>query len=487
MCSISAICPSGEVHELAGEDRAMKLVLLIPDGRGVRNFAFGPFLENALRRGTVDVLHVIPESSLAAYTSQLNGYVQWHPCIPYPDRPIPYMLRNCLAYAQMYWVDTLPMRRNRNRPVKGSWRTRAAIRLARLVGQAAASPRGIKLLDRIHISAVRHSPEVDHYVRLFREIEPAVLFCSNQRPATILPPVLAARSLGIPTASFIFSWDNLTTKGRIAAPFDHFLVWSQHMREELLRYYPDVSPQRVHIVGTPQFDIYHDSSLIWSREEFCTRVGADPRRPLICYSGGDTENAVADPFHVRVLLDLIRARRIQGEPQVILRPAPADGGQRYAALRREYSELIYAPPAWEITERGKWAALMPSASDVPMLANLTYHCALNVNFASTMTLDFGIRDKPVVNVAFDVTDPPHFKVPMWEYYQHFDHYRPVIKLGAARFARSADELAQHVNAYLANPTLDQEARRRFVELEVGIPIGQSSEKIIQVLEGIAAK
>ena len=44
--------------------------------------------------------------------------------------------------------------------------------------------------------------------------------------------MLAAKSLGIPTATFIFSWDNLSSKGRIAAPFDYYLVWSEHMGDE---------------------------------------------------------------------------------------------------------------------------------------------------------------------------------------------------------------------------------------------------------------
>ena len=95
----------------------------------------------------------------------------------------------------------------------------------------------------------RTRPEVDDYREIFNRIRPAVLFCSHQRPTTVLPAVLAARSLGIPTATFIFSWDNLSSKGRIAAPFDHYLVWSDHMRQELLQFYPHVPHENVHIVG----------------------------------------------------------------------------------------------------------------------------------------------------------------------------------------------------------------------------------------------
>ena len=76
----------------------------------------------------------------------------------------------------------------------------------------------------------------------------------------VLPAVLAAKSLGIPTATMVFSWDNLTSKGRVAAPFDHYMVWSDHMRDDLRRYHPDISLDRIHVVGSPQFDVYADAT-----------------------------------------------------------------------------------------------------------------------------------------------------------------------------------------------------------------------------------
>jgi hypothetical protein len=122
---------------------------------------------------------------------------------------------------------------------------------------------------------------------------------------------------------------------------------------------------------------------------------------------------------------------------------------------------------------------------VEFLANLTQHADLNINVASTMTLDFALRDRPVVNIAFDVSDPPPFGQPLWDYYYRFEHYRPVVELGAARFARSPFELADHVNAYLANPQLDRENRRRLVDLEIGVPVGEANGRIADVLESIA--
>jgi hypothetical protein len=464
----------------------MKLLLLIPDGVGVRNFVLGPFLGQAAAVSTVDVLHVLPEGLRARYAAAVTAPVGWRELKAYDDEPLSFLLRSSLAYAQMYWVDSYPMRWVRRQPVTGSRRTRAAVGLARLIGRAAAGPRRIRMLDRLHYAAAGQKKEVEHYRRLLAEMRPSVLFCSHQRPVNILPPVLAARSLGIPTATFIFSWDNLTSKGRIAAPFDHFLVWSDLMREELVRYYPEVSPDRVHVVGTPQFDPYADQQLLWSREEFFGRVGADPRRPLLCFSGGDVSTCPEDPEHVRVLMELIRAGRVRGDPQVLLRPMPVDVGTRYDEVRARFPELIYAKPQWVHPPGDHWATVTPLPEDLQFLVNLAHHADLNINRGSTMTLDFAIHDTPVVNVAFNVASPPPFDMPLWELYHQYEHYRPVIELGAARFSRTPDELADHINAYLADPTLDRDARRRFVELEVGVPVGQSSRRTVDVLTRIAS-
>jgi hypothetical protein len=150
----------------------------------------------------------------------------------------------------------------------------------------------------------------------------------------------------------------------------------------------------------------------------------------------------------------------------------------------EFPELIIAPPCWAKPVHNEWSMATPLPEDTQMLTNLTRYSDLNINVASTMTLDFAINDKPVVNIAWDVASPPPFGTPLWDHHYQFEHYRPVVEFGAARFARSPDELAQHVNTYLDNPNLDREGRRRFVELEVGDTVGRSGRRILEALEQI---
>jgi len=468
----------------------MNLLLAIPDGVGVRNFVLGGFLDALDTDDRVTVLHPIPDSLLPHYRSHAQasaGRIDWRPLVPYRERPLTVALRYSVSYAHTYWADTYAMRRIRDEPVNGSWRTQAIHTVARAVGRVAGSSTGIRTLCRGYDAVAERQPEVKQYLAFLRDLAPSVVFCSNQRAGAVVPLVIASRLLGIPTVTFVFSWDNLTSKGRVATPFDHYFVWSQLMQQELLRYCEDVVEERVHIVGTPQFDPYADDRLLWSREEFFARLGADPRLPLVCYTGGDSGTAPEDPQHLAILLGLVRNGSIARRPQVLLRPAPPDPGDRYDGVRRDYPELIYLPPAWCHTEPGSWLASMPYADDVRLLANLTYHADLNINMASTMTLDYALHDRPVVNVAFDVAQPPVLGTPVWDLYYQYEHYRPVVELGAARFARSPEELATHVNAYLTDPALDREGRRRLATLQVGRPVGQSAKVSLDALRTIAKR
>ena len=464
----------------------MRLALLVPDGVGARNFLLGAFPEAAEAAGPLAVLHGIPETLLPPFAAHLAGETTWRALTPSGEGRVVTALRNSLGYAHMYWANTQAMRRRLARPVAATTLARRALlETARAVGRVAASPSGIAVLDQCHRRLAGRDAVVGDYRRFFEQWAPDVLFCTHQRPAEIVAPVLAAQSMGIPTATFIFSWDNLTSKGRIAAPFDHYFTWSEHMRAELLRYYPDVDPARVHVVGTPQFELYARPELCSTRETFFHEIGADPLRPLICYSGGDAGTCPDDPGHLRVLLELIRSGAIAGGARVLLRPSPVDSGERFDAVRAAFPELIYSPPLWSRVPGMAWSRVMPTAADLRLLANVARYSTLNVNTASTMTLDFALHDRPVVNIAFDATVPPPLGVPLREMYYRFEHYQPVLALGAARVADSPADLARCVNEYVEDPSRDREARRRLVELEVLQPLDGASQRIVAALGRIA--
>lgn len=459
-----------------------KPAILIPDGVGVRNFVLGGLLEELVSRGQPEIFHRIPQTYLPEIQSLAPAGCQWHSLVSYHESAFTFLLRNSLFYAQIHWVDSPHMRLRLRRPIPGSIRYRAGMQFAKQVGAFSAGPGRMKCLESLHQSTARRNSAVNHYLQAWKESRPDIVFATHQRPKEVIPPVLAARQLGIPTATFIFSWDNLSSKGRIAAPFDYFLVWSEHMKRELLTHYPDVTADRVAVVGSPQFDAYGEEERIVSRAEFMKSLGLDPTRKLICYSAGDQFNGAEDCHHLSVLLTGIRSGKIHGQPQVVLRPTPVDVSDRFTALLESFPELKVARPAWHHRPGADWSQAVPRPEDLTFLANLTRHSDLNVNFGSTMTLDFALNDTPVINSVMDSVTPYPLGAPLYDYLRQMDHYQPVFLTGAARFARTADELIQQVNLYLASPELDRDGRSEFCRLELGVEPGFSSHRTARALE-----
>ena len=458
----------------------MKSLLLVPDGVSLRNFVLGRTAGLLAEAGGVTVW-ADPSLPGPEDPHAPEDLGDWDVLDPYPERLAEASLRRTLEYAHLRALDTPGARFVLALPIPGTSRSRALRMAARTASRPFGTLEGVQRLVAEHDRVAARRPEVDGAARRLAAVGPDVVLCAHQRPLTVLPVILAARRLGIPTATFVFSWDNLTTKGRMAAPFDHYLVWSAHMAAELHRYYPDVSPDRVHIVGTPQFDPYAAPGPPPTRAELAARLGIDPGRSIVCFTAGDAGTCPDDPYHLSVLLELVRAGRVEGDPHVVLRTAPVDPGGRFDGVRERYPELIDAAPNWAHPEGRPWQAAYPTPEDIDALCTLTAGADVNVNMASTMSIDFALRDTPVVNLGFD----HHPEDRRAAAYYGFTHYRPVVELGAVQVAADAAQLAEQVSGYLRQPELDRAGRRALVELELGVEVGRSSDEVVAALREIS--
>jgi hypothetical protein len=383
---------------------------------------------------------------------------------------------------------TLPMR-----AILANGRTRGMSvramgnRAADIISGICRGAAGIQLLSVQHERSVLSHPLTRQYQSVIRGAKPDLLFVTHQRPPQAAPLVAAAKSLGIPTATFIFSWDNLTSKGRIPIAFDHYLVWSDHMRSELLRFYADVRPDSVHVVGTPQFEPYAYPEFGWSEEKFLKEVGLKDGYRRICYTCGDRSTSPNDPMYLSVLANANRAGAFEHPVEILVRPSPAEDANRFRPVMEKYPELKWSPPRWVQTRPvhpEPWSQRIPCRDDLDLLKSTIQYSDVNVNVASTMTLDFAQAGKPIVNVAFGGNGSGS----QWfddSIYYSFDHYRPVVELAAVQVARSERELVASINSYLANPNLDALGRERLIEMQVHRPLQGTSERVADTLRGIA--
>jgi hypothetical protein len=457
--------------------KPLKIVLVVPDGVGIRNFLYTRFLDLLAAESEVVAWHVLPEHVLV---TQDGRAVRFEP-LPYVREGLAArVLRQAKIYAQLHWryeEDAADVMLRARRPSGGAL-SRMVGHTAHLLGRLVPTPEGAAWLDRSHAAAASRNGDLAPFEAFLRRERPDVVFCTHQRASRAVPALLAARRLGIPTATFIYSWDNLP-KGRMAVHADRFLVWSEAMKAELLLYYPEMDPGRVRVVGTPQFEPHLDPALARPREEFLGGLGLDPARPVVCFSGDDEMTSPSDPVY---LGDLARAlRKLPEPPQILFRRSPADLSGRYAEVLARFPEIAVCDPAWRAGE-GDWTQVAPLPEDLGLLANVARHCGVVVNLGSTMGMDFAVFDKPAVYVAYNPPGPAERDV--MNIYR-LPHFRCVHALQPVYWARSADDLGEQVRHALGHPGEKSEARARWLREVVASPLDRASERCAAALMEMA--
>ncbi|HEX5436186.1 MAG TPA: hypothetical protein VFW98_03430 [Gemmatimonadaceae bacterium] len=460
----------------------MHLMMLVPDGTGLRTFLSTRFMAAASEHA-LTIWHALPPESIAEHEARWrDGSVQWERLPEFRDGVLPRLLRQAKVFSQLYGAE-----HEGARVLLSMWRPpprRAAALLehsARALGRMCAGTRGTVRLDALHARAVLHGGVCTPYRDFLVRQRPDVVFCTHQRAVTAVPALLAARALGIPTATFIYSWDNVP-KGRMVVHADHVLVWSNHMRDELLRYYADMTPERVHVIGTPQFEPYFDQSIALPREQFLRQHGLSAERPVVCFSGDDRTTSPHDP---ELLADLARAMRAIPEPrrpQLLFRRCPVDQSDRYDAVLRAYPEIAVSEPAWLRASKGEWTQVVPTSADSTLLANIVRHADAVVNVGSTMAMDFALLGKPAVYLAYN---PPSATTWDVDAVYRLEHFRVVHELQPVYWARSADDVGSVVMHALDHPDEKQAARQAWLDRIVAQPFTEASERCLRTLRRLA--
>jgi hypothetical protein len=458
----------------SGSSRS-NVVAILPRGEAIRNFVYSGALDELKEEADVHVLSIVPGKE---FRNLLAGrYGAFYDLEDYPERWIVNFTREILdiAHGRCLWSKAARYRWNVRDHEAASLPSSLKRRIKKLLCYPFANQTGLRYLANWERGLSRWLRTTEEFVRLFERLQPSLVFNgSHVHSRVAVQAVQAAQWLGIPTATFLFSWDNLTSQGRIIPLYDHYLVWNDSIQRDLHRIYPSISSSQVSVVGTPQFDFHFRSDYYWTREEFCARIGADPRRPIILYSSGMANHMPGEPEIAEQIADLIAGWTEFGPPQLLVRVYPKDQTGRFETLRKRRSDMLIPEIPWEA------AWLTPKPEDLPLLTNTLRHCATGINIASTISLELCMFDKPVINIGYDAPgrkDP----FPLSRFYQ-FDHYEPVVRSGAVQVAYSFEELEKLLKSALARPEERSNQRRALVQTMFGNTLdGRSSTRVAEAL------
>jgi hypothetical protein len=461
--------------------RAGRVVAILPRGEAIRNFVYTGALDEVRRQADLTVVSVLPSPSLTDLLRERYRDVRELKSIR--EHRVVRIAREVLdmAHGRCMWSEAAKERwRLRDEEaVTPSAKVKRALKKALVIPLATQA--GISLLTGTERTLSRHLRTTDEYLEEFRRLRPSLVFnASHVHSTDAIQAVQAAQWLGIPTATFLFSWDNLTSQGRILPLYDYYFAWNDAIRDDLLRLYPSISPDQVIVTGTPQFDFHFRKEFYWTREEFCQRVGADTTRPIVVYSTGMANHMSGEPDVVEEIADMLQEMPDLGRPQLLVRVYPKDRSGRFDELMNRRKDILFPKVPWVP------AWLTPEPEDCYLLTNTLRHAAVGINVASTVSLELCMFDKPVVNVGYNPIDVP-VEVP-WERYYDYDHYRPVVESGAVTVAWTRDEMRALIRQSLVNPEQGRAQRRDFIQKMFADTLdGYSSHRLADQILSLASR
>jgi hypothetical protein len=330
-------------------------------------------------------------------------------------------------------------------------------------------------------------PLCKEYKNLLDEDKVDLLFFTHQRPPFIAPLIPLAKKLNIKTATFIFSWDNLASKGRMAGIFDYYLVWSNLMKEELITFYTSIKDNQIAVVGTPQFEPYVLPRYETSKEAFNKIFKINPNLPTICFSCGDISTSKNDELYIETIAELSIAKMFVKPVNLIVRTSPAEDPSRFFALQNRFPNIIWNFPKWLLSRENHqepWSQRIPMAEDIKNLRALLQYCDVNINMCSTMSLDFMQFDKPVINTVFGNAENGLFND---QKFLSYAHYERVVNSEAVAVARNKDELLKSINEALTQPDAKKMQRSNLIKIQTGNNLEETSKRISKALLTITDK
>lgn len=309
------------------------------------------------------------------------------------------------------------------------------------------------------------------YDTYFDAYRPSLVVLANIFDEPEVHLLRAAKKRGVPSVGFINSWDKVTARCILRLLPNRCVVFNPIVAEELVRY-DHVRAEDIFIGGMPQFD-YYVTGKTAPREEFFKRIGANADSRLIVYAPVGKTYGNSDWAMIDFLYRLKKEGKFGKDVEILVRFPPNDFMDMAELEKRPW--LLYDHPGYRFSNvrGGDWDLDFKALAH---LADTLHHMALLIGFASSIDIDAAVFDKPVVGINFEMEKNLR---PMQspKRYQQMLHCKTILKSGGICFVNTSDELIAAVNAYLRDPSLDREGRKRLVKEQCVCMDGKSGQRI----------
>ena len=313
------------------------------------------------------------------------------------------------------------------------------------------------------------------FSELFNRYQPSLVFLANLFDAVEVSMLREAKRRGVKSVGLINSWDKIASKGFLRLLPDAMIAPNHIVKEEAVLY-DDVPSEKIFVSGVPQYDMYWNTDGILPRASFFQKIKIDPKKRLVIFGPIGKTLSNSDWEMIDHLHALLEAHIPEAE--LLVRFQPNDfAGDEAEFSKRPWLHADVPGVRFGIGIGMDWDM---TTAELLHLKNTLFHCSLLVSYASSISIDAAVFDKPVINIGFEIrTCDPAWKQPTQRYATV--HYKKALATGGIRLVKSESELIEWIKKYLTHPELCSAGRSRLVHEQCVYTDGKTGKRIAEFL------
>lgn len=312
------------------------------------------------------------------------------------------------------------------------------------------------------------------YSDLFNKYNPDLVFAAHLFDEPEIGLIREAKKRNIKTIGYINSWDKVTSRCILRLLPDKAIVFNNIVKQELLDF-NEMSSENIFISGLPQYDYFYEKPEQYpSRNEFFNRISAPVDKELIVYASMGRAFSSSDWDMIDYLYDLIEVKRgLVKDCALLVRFQPNDFVDEVEIKKRPY--LKYDQPGIRFgAKRGvDWDM---NDNDLRNLYATLSHMSLLVCYASSISIDAAVFDKPVININFEIKKNDSLLKSPTQYYNSY-HYKKALDTNAIDLVSNKEEMVESINKYLTDPKIKSQERSKLVLEQCTYKDGKSGKRI----------
>lgn len=431
------------------------LLIILPRGESIRNFVYSGIIVQLRNEYTITLLAVKPNEAIWKLLKDNSDEL-----LELKDSKFRYLYGLFfeiydLAHNRYMWSEAAKVRWEMRDVESKSFKSKLVRTLKKGVASLLANQTSMKALEKADSYLASRDASVKPWVDYLNDKKIDLVFnTSHSHARNALPVVYAANKLNIKTTTFLFSWDNLTSQGRVIPRYNNYFAWNTKIKEDFHKIYPHIKRDSVLVTGTPQFIGHFQEDKHLSREDLKQKLGLKPDESYFLYSSGMSHHMPLEPYVVGRIADILKS--IGPQYRLVVRTYAKDRYDVFDTLKAERPDIIIPEVNWEKNYQ------TPLPEDQIFFSSLLKHCIGGINVASTISLELCMFDKPAINVGYN---PPGKDIYPYNYtrFYAFDHYKPIVDSEAVQVAADEDEMRRYLLEAIKHPLKYQTNRQALLQ------------------------